>query len=545
MKTTFTLIILSLLFNFSRAQQKYPIVDETGRPANYGVNSLRSKIPIYVSTGKQTKSIVPFNEIPNDPLGSMVYLLNATTISATTQIKKDSLSYYRYSIFENDTTVVKANAQLSKVDFIWPPNSDFPGYLTMNFGISNVRNKKITIKIYRLPEEDKVTTVIIYNKPLNPAKFIEISLIRKGRTFKIPTKFTPIFRVINEVIPLKHGIQFNVDQKTRGIHLTIKKTDLDFVYQVMLKKKSRVKSETVFFSNNWTYTGADENPLNFIPASYFSEPGTYELVVIPVVGRPNDEIGIDFKPTTILFTVLKPPIIFNTREIITGFIILILLTATAFLLMRRNNKKKLINANRQAEIAKMELNNLHSRLNPHFVFNALSGIQNLMNQNEIQKANAYLSKFARLTRSILNGKQLIALKDEHQLLEDYLAMEALRFNFNYHIKLNIEINILEVMIPTMLLQPFLENATKHSMSVLGNKGNLTVEFKSVHRDLILSVKDNGNGFNVQKTHQGLGLSLSKERIDLLNQMSAECLISLEVQSGPNGTTVIIILNNWL
>jgi len=72
-----------------------------------------------------------------------------------------------------------------------------------------------------------------------------------------------------------------------------------------------------------------------------------------------------------------------------------------------------------------------------------------------------------------------------------------------------------------------------------------VEFKSIHNNLILSIKDNGKGFDVEKVHEGFGLSLCKKRIDLLNQMHQECPISLDLHSDLNGTTVIITLNNWL
>jgi len=544
MKTTFFLLAFSLLLSFGKAQQKFPVTDKYG-PVTYNVSSLSSKIPIYLATDNRTKSISPFNTIPNDPLGTMVYLEGATTVSVTTRLKKDSLSYYRYSIFENDTTVIQSNAKLSKVDFNWPNGSDLPGSLTMNFGISNVRNKKITITIYRLPEESKVTTVIIYNKPLNRARLTEMTLVSKGRIIKVLNDIMPFTRSLDNVLHLKNGLKLNVDKKTRGIHLTMEKTDLNFVYYVLLKNKSAGKENMVFLSNNWNYNGPNENPISFIPASYFSEPGSYELIVTPMIRSLSDVTAIASKQVNLSFTVATPPIAFGTTEVVIGLATVILLTGSTILLITRKNKRKLAIINRQAEIAKTELNNVRSQLNPHFVFNALGGIQNLMNQNEIEKANSYLSKFARLTRNILDDKQLIALKDECKLLDDYLDMERLRFNFNYEIKVNTAIDILEVMIPTMLLQPFVENATKHSMSKLGDKGNLLVEVKSNQKDLVLCIKDNGKGFDVGKIHDGFGLSLSKKRIDLLNQMYQECPISLDIDSNLNGTTVIITLNNWL
>ena len=547
MKTTFTLLVFSLLFSlFSKGQWKFPVTDQYGRPSNYGIGTLSSKnIAISIATDKQTKSISPFNNIPNDPRGYLVYLEHATTVHVTALIKKDSLSNYRYSIFEDDSIAVQSNVQFNKVDFTWPDHSDHPGYLTVNFGVSDVRNKKITIKMYRLPEENKVTTLIIYNRPLNSAKLLEANLLRKARVFKTLGAFPiPIINIQDDTIKLKNDTRFNIDQKTRGIHLVMNKTDLDFVYQVTLKNTSADKDNPVFTSNTWTYGRSDEHPFHLIPPSYFSEPGSYELSVVPIVNDPysNREVS---KPVTISFRVTRPPITFSTTEVIIALTILIFLTVIAFLLIRKLNKRKLIAANRQAEMAQTELNQVRSQLNPHFVFNALTGIQNLMNQHEVEKANSYLNKFARLTRNILNGKQLIALKDEHKLLDDYLSMEKLRFNFNYEIELEIEADILEVMIPTMLLQPFVENAVKHSMSILGDQGKLLIALKSAQKDLILAIKDNGKGFDVEKVQEGFGLSLCKKRIDLLNQMYQECPISLEIDSSTTGTTIIITLNNWL
>jgi len=547
MKTTFTLLVFSLLFSlFSKGQWKFPVTDQDGRPSNYGIGKLSSKkIAISIATDKQAKSISPFNNIPNDPRGYLVYLEHATTVHVTALIKKDSLSNYRYSIFENDSIAVQSNVQFNKVDFTWPDHSDHPGYLTVNFGVSDVRNKKITIKMYRLTEENKVTTLIIYNRPLNSAKLLEANLLRKARVFKTLGAFPiPIINIQDDTIKLKNDTRFNIDQKTRGIHLVMNKTDLDFVYQVTLKNTSADKDNPVFTSNTWTYGRSDEHPFHLIPPSYFSEPGSYELSVVPIVNDPysNREVS---KPVTISFRVTRPPITFSTTEVIIALTILIFLTVIAFLLIRKLNKRKLIAANRQAEMAQTELNQVRSQLNPHFVFNALTGIQNLMNQHEVEKANSYLNKFARLTRNILNGKQLIALKDEHKLLDDYLSMEKLRFNFNYEIELEIEADILEVMIPTMLLQPFVENAVKHSMSILGDQGKLLIALKSAQKDLILAIKDNGKGFDVEKVQEGFGLSLCKKRIDLLNQMYQECPISLEIDSSTTGTTIIITLNNWL
>ena len=89
------------------------------------------------------------------------------------------------------------------------------------------------------------------------------------------------------------------------------------------------------------------------------------------------------------------------------------------------------------ELSEMELKSIRSQMNPHFVFNALGSIQNLINQNKIKNANLYLSSFARLLRMVLNNsnKQLVSMADEIELLQHYLELEQLRVDFQFEIKI--------------------------------------------------------------------------------------------------------------
>jgi LytS/YehU family sensor histidine kinase len=201
-------------------------------------------------------------------------------------------------------------------------------------------------------------------------------------------------------------------------------------------------------------------------------------------------------------------------------------------------------ANLQADAAKSELNMVRSQLNPHFIFNALSGIQSLMNKNEIEQANNYLNKFAALTRHVLDDSTTISVRDEITLLDDYLSMEQLRFAFKYEITADEEVNQ-NLEIPVMLAQPFVENAVKHGVMLLKERGEITVNFTKRDKDLVISIADNGGGFDATKDHAGLGLKLSKKRIDLLNQTYKECPIMLQIKSTGGKTIVTITLTQWL
>ncbi len=214
-------------------------------------------------------------------------------------------------------------------------------------------------------------------------------------------------------------------------------------------------------------------------------------------------------------------------------------------LTKKRNKKKLIEKDQEGSMIKLQLNSIRSQLNPHFLFNALSGIQNLINKNEIDSANKYLSKFARLTRSVLKDNERISLSQEKSLLDDYLQMEQLRFGFQYTINHSGNLDLTNIEIPSMLLQPFVENAVKHGMAQRTTAGKIMIEFIKQADNLVLTVADNGNGFDKGKKHNGLGLQLSDSRLALLNKVYKENRFILVIESTTNGTKICLTLTDWL
>ena len=100
-------------------------------------------------------------------------------------------------------------------------------------------------------------------------------------------------------------------------------------------------------------------------------------------------------------------------------------------------------------------------------------------------------------------------------------------------------------IPSLLLQPFAENAVKHGIAMQPDKGIIRIHFAGKGKNLQLTVRDNGKGFDNQQQYTGLGLSLSKNRISLLNSIYGGHTISLDIQSHPQGTEVTVSLTQWL
>jgi LytS/YehU family sensor histidine kinase len=181
------------------------------------------------------------------------------------------------------------------------------------------------------------------------------------------------------------------------------------------------------------------------------------------------------------------------------------------------------------------------------MFNALTSIQNLINKNNIEGANYYLSIFSGLTRQVLdtNNEEMLSIQEELKILDDYLQMEQLRFGFRYQITADANLNQANIDIPAMLLQPFVENAVKHGVSALKEEGDIGIQISKENNDIVISIVDNGKGFNKELDATGYGMKLSEERVTLLNQIYKDQSITLTVDSNTTGTTITIRLTNWI
>ncbi len=178
------------------------------------------------------------------------------------------------------------------------------------------------------------------------------------------------------------------------------------------------------------------------------------------------------------------------------------------------------------KIVEMQLKSIRSQMNPHFLFNALSAIQNLINKKENVQASHYLTEFSQLMRLTLDRseKGLVSLFDEVESIKRYLELENLRFKFDYSLKVDPEIDTRQIEIPAMLIQPFVENAIIHGLNGNRKDKKLNIEFKKRGYYLHCFIKDNGIGIkaskakkniSVKKTHYGH--KLAEDRIELINE----------------------------
>jgi putative methionine-R-sulfoxide reductase with GAF domain len=217
-------------------------------------------------------------------------------------------------------------------------------------------------------------------------------------------------------------------------------------------------------------------------------------------------------------------------------------------------EQELTNINEQ--LAEAKLSALQAQMNPHFVFNALNSIKRMILDGDNEKASRYLSKFAQMIRMTLNHSKeaFITLRENTEYLMTYLEMEQLRFDgtFTWNISVAEDIDEEEILVPSLMIQPLVENAIWHGLLPSVGDKKLQIEFKRKQDKLSCTIEDNGIGFRRsleeklrQKTsHQSVGLDNLRNRIKILNEkFGAGCSLAIreleDEQAGGRGTKVIL------
>jgi hypothetical protein len=273
------------------------------------------------------------------------------------------------------------------------------------------------------------------------------------------------------------------------------------------------------------------------------EPGEYQLEI-----RAKG-ITSDWSKPILFDFIIKPP--FWEKPWFTLLLILILGPAT-FIVINNFYKNKRIKEQEKllakTKIIALEQQALQAMMNPHFIFNVMNSIQHFINTKDTKMANQLLTGFARLIRKNLDicNKSYITIEEEISYLSLYLSLEKLRFGekMNYVIDVSEEIDKEETLIPSMLLQPFVENAIWHGIMPKESDGNIaiTIDLQDDNR-LYISIEDDGigieNSFKLKNNdHISRGMELTQERINLLNKFDAPIQLSVE-NLKPSGTKVTV------
>lgn len=222
-----------------------------------------------------------------------------------------------------------------------------------------------------------------------------------------------------------------------------------------------------------------------------------------------------------------------------------LIVSSPVYFIKRQNRKIIVTEERLKE----QLKKGQSKLNPHFVFNAMSSIGGLVISEQNDRANEYLNTFSDIMRRTLynSDRLFIFLSDEIEQLQEYIALEQLGLEFRFELHIDPSLNLTSVDFPPMLLQPTIENAVKHGVASLGQKGIIWLSLFKKGNDLLISIKDNGKLISDKSSKPGCGhgIALTKERIEILGKLFPKDKISYLLEQEEAGTNVSFTFVNWL
>lgn len=198
---------------------------------------------------------------------------------------------------------------------------------------------------------------------------------------------------------------------------------------------------------------------------------------------------------------------------------------------------------------------LRSQMNPHFMFNALSNITNLVEKKDHLTASKFLNRFSRLLRHILESSRedFIPFNEELKNLENYIELQQLRFSekFSYSISFKDGINPSDYMIPPMLIQPFIENAIEHGIKPKEGNGNISLRFHLQDKSIVCNIEDDGVGreksFQIEKKshpYRSYGIKIVQDRLAAIRKKTRIKvkinIIDLKSDDGATAGTRIII-----
>ncbi|MBK8111314.1 MAG: histidine kinase [Saprospiraceae bacterium] len=284
-------------------------------------------------------------------------------------------------------------------------------------------------------------------------------------------------------------------------------------------------------------------------------PGSYEL---QIRARHNESQWS--RPIQYLFTVERPFYLSWWFYTLLGLGVIGWLYFNYLQKIKKLQKEQKTRLEYEQEINRLQLKSLQAMINPHFVFNSLSAIQQEINAGDAKKANNYLTRFSRLLRKNLENlnESFITLDEEVSMLTLYLDTEKMRLDdqLDYEIRVQPGMDPHNTWLPTMLLQPIVENAIWHGIAASGVSGKVLIQFDMINDRLHITIEDNGLGIEKSRAQKNLqllkgkalGMSITQDRLIFLERKIGSP-ITFDVvdkkHEGSKGTRVVITMSGDL
>lgn len=450
------------------------------------------------------------------------------------QVNKENANQFEYCVLLNNKTGITPWTHISQFTRITVGDMRAGSGIT---GSYSIKQKEYLVAHLRNKNGKMISSWVVYFKDRSPG-------IASLYTSNNPLEFSQILNnkdhFGNGPVEIGWHRQYNNISKEEGRVLKLPHNENSVLLNIDAKIYEKEALEyTVLFNGkiirDW---GSGEFDNNYILLKNL-DPGDYRIR-IRFKRQRNNITELEFSISAIWYKMAA------FRAAIVAFLVLVL-AFFLFILKYRKQKKALKHLHRKAEQSAEDLKNIHSLLNPHFTFNALSSIQGLVNKGDLDAANKYLSSFGELLRETLKESktQHLSLNKELENLGIYIELEQLRHSFVYNLQIDENIDLYSSTIPPFLLQPFVENAIKHGFSKMREQSKLDLSFDKKGNDMLVKITDNGGGFDEKNFKEGYGLSLSKKRIELINNEYGEELIKLQIESTSEGTSVLLLFKNWL
>ena len=356
----------------------------------------------------------------------------------------------------------------------------------------------------------------------------------------------------NPIPPKLHllGVSINEGDTTQNLDFDLDYFENDisvFFRAISIRSRGNFYYEyrLLGLDSTWTRLESSANEVRFNSLPY----GNFTFQI-----RAFNEDGVASSFQSIQMAIAKP-FWLQWWFFTTIILVIIGVLSSIFLYRLRNERKRSLILQ---ELRGSQLTALKAQMNPHFIFNALNSIQEFILLNEKRLANSYLGKFADLMRLMLDmsNKDWVSLEEELKALQLYLELEALRFeeSFSYDVQIMNNIELEEITIPPMIIQPHIENAIKHGLLHKKENRKMWLRIKLLETDSLLycEVEDNGVGrqksaqlqLHRPKSHQSFATSATQRRLELLNYTRNKNInvdiIDLESnEKKPLGTKVIM------
>ncbi|PIB27653.1 histidine kinase [Maribacter sp. 4U21] len=398
------------------------------------------------------------------------------------------------------------------------------GKIICNYSIAHVY-----VHLGKMQEALKLlNSALVAAKPLGDQKIISSIFINLGWTYIQLNKYDLAENNLTEGLRIaqQYNLPAEIAESNKFLsELWIKKDD--FKKGMAFYKEAKKYEEQITNNLNLRY-------VNDMILRYESEKRASQLETL---AKENETVRLKLRKN-------------RTMLLISG-IGLALLAGILYILYRQyqlNNEKKLLT---------LEQTMLRSQMNPHFLFNSLNSIKLYIINNEKKNAVHYLNKFSKLVRKILeaSSQREIPLAEELETVELYMNIENIRFSneINFKIKVEETLDVHTIRIPSLILQPFLENALWHGLSSKDGEKNIVLEVMKAQEGFIkISIIDDGVGRDAaEKIKQGkvlkrksVGIDITKERLanfskDYQNSFHVEIIDVYDDSNNPSGTKIVL------